>query len=282
MSESTIDLLQRGQKACSEDSCRQGNLISLGDKGRLIATGDIHGHRRNFERIVSYADLDNNPDTHVVIHEIIHGGNEDEEGGCLSYRLLFDVIKYKLKYPDRVHMLLGNHDTTFINNTKVMKGGREMNKALRDALGREFGDQTEEVKLAIRQFLFSQALAIKCANGIWFSHSLPADRYADDFDITVFKRELKINDVVKPGAAYVLTWGRRMSQKGLDKLAQKLNADVFIVGHQAQSKGYCRAGDNLIILASDHNHGCIIPIDLSRPYTTDELMASIIPIASIA
>ncbi len=277
-----IDLLGRGQSVCEQDRYRKGNVISLPGDGTLIATGDIHGHRRNFERIVSYADLAHNPKTHVLMHELIHGGSEDEYGGCLSYQLLFDAIEYKLRFPDQVHLIMGNHDTTFINNSRVMKSGREMNQALRAAMDRQFGADSEKVKLAMRQFLFSQPLAVRCPNRIWLSHSLPSDRYADEFDFNLFRRKLKINDVVKPGDAYVLTWGRRISQENLDKFARVLDVDIFIVGHQPQSKGYCRAANNLLILASDHNHGCLLPIDLSGFYTVEGLIESVVPIASIA
>ncbi len=277
-----VDLLGRGQSVCEQDRYRKGNVISLPSDCTLIATGDIHGHRRNFERIVSYADLAHNPQTHVLLHELIHGGVEDGYGGCLSYQLLFDAIEYKLRFPDRVHFIMGNHDTTFINNTRVMKGGREMNQALRAAMDRQFGTESEKVKLAMRRFLFSQPLAIRCPNRIWLSHSLPSDRYAADFDFDLFRRKLKINDVVKPGDAYVLTWGRRISQANLDRFASVLDVDIFIVGHQPQSGGYLRAANNLIILASDHNHGCLLPINLSRFYTVEGLVQSIVPIASIA
>lgn len=277
-----VDLLGRGQSVCEQDRYRKGNVLSLPSDCTLIATGDIHGHRRNFERIVSYADLENNPKTHVLLHELIHGGSEDGYGGCLSYQLLFDAIEYKLSFPDQVHLIMGNHDTTFINNTRVMKSGREMNQALRAAMDRQFGADSEKVKLAMRQFLFSQPLAVRCPNRIWLSHSLPSDRYAADFDFNIFRRKLKINDVVKPGDAYVLTWGRRVSQENLDRFARTLDVDIFIVGHQPQSRGYLRAANNLIILASDHNHGCLLPINLSRFYTVEGLVQSVVPIASIA
>lgn len=277
-----IDLLERGQSVCEQDRYRKGNVVHLPGEGTLIATGDIHGHRRNFERIVSFADLANNPKTHVLLHELIHGGDEDEFGGCLSYELLFDAIEYKLRFPDQIHFIMGNHDTTFINNSRVMKSGREMNQAIRAAMDRRFGADSEKVKLAMRQFLFSQPLAVRCPNRIWLSHSLPSDRHVDDFDFNLFKRKLKINDVVKPGDAYVLTWGRRISQENLDKFAKALDVDIFIVGHQPHSKGYSRAANNLLVLASDHSHGCLLPIDLTRFYTIDELIQSIVPIASIA
>ncbi len=282
MSKKIIELLKRGMEANYADRFRKGNLVRLPSKGMVIITGDLHGHRLNFQRIVAFADLAHNPDTHVILQEIIHGGPEDEEGGCLSYKLLFDVIHYKIWFPNRVHLIMGNHDTAFINNAKVMKNGKEMNIAMRSALDREFKHNSEDVKLALKQFLFSQALAVKCANGVFISHSLPADRYAEKFDPRIFEKQLKINDVVKPGSAYLLTWGRSHSQQMLNKMARVLNAKIFVLGHQRQEKGCSRAGNNLIIIASDHDHGCVLPMDLERSYTIEQLLDLVIPLAAIA
>ncbi|MHC4061818.1 MAG: hypothetical protein ACYSR6_09460, partial [Planctomycetota bacterium] len=74
MPQTIIDLLNKGIEANQADKCRRGNLIHLPAHGSLIATGDIHGHRRNFERITAFADLANNPDRHIILQEIIHGG----------------------------------------------------------------------------------------------------------------------------------------------------------------------------------------------------------------
>jgi hypothetical protein len=282
MPQTIIDLLNAGTQANHANKYRRNNLICLPAEGSLILTGDLHGHCRNFERITAFADLANNPDRHIVLQEIIHGGPEDANGGCLSYRLLFDVIRYKLNFPDRVHIIMGNHDTAFINNSEVMKDGREMNRAMRQAIEREFPQNADEVKLAIRQYLFSQPLALRAENGIWASHSLPGDRMVEKFDTQIFNRQLKVNDVVRPGSAYLLTWGRRHSQPVLDKLAEQLNVKVFILGHQPQEKGWNRAGDNLIIIASNHNHGCLIPIDLAQSYTVEQLVKSIVPLASLS
>lgn len=282
MSQAIIDLLNSGREACANQKNRKGNLVTLPAKGSLIITGDLHGHRRNFERIVNFADLKNNRDSHVIIQEIIHGGNEDNHGGCLSFELLFDVIKYKLEFPDRVHLIMGNHDTAFINNSRVMKAGKEMNIAMRDAIDRKFPDRREDVKLAMKQLLFSQPLAVRCENRLWISHSLPADSYLDKFDYKIFNRNLKVNDVVKPGSAYLLTWGRRTSPGSLDTLGKILDVDIFILGHQPQSKGYARVDDKLLIIACDHNHGCLVKVDLDKSYTMDGLVKSILPLAAIA
>jgi hypothetical protein len=282
MPQTIIELLNAGTQANNADKYRRDNLICLPAEGSLILTGDLHGHRRNFERITAFADLANNPDRHIVLQEIIHGGPEDANGGCLSYRLLFDVIRYKLNYPDRVHIIMGNHDTAFINNSEVMKDGREMNRAMSQAIEREFQQIGDEVKLAIRQNLFSQPLVVRAENGIWASHSLPGDWMVGKFDPKILNRQLKVNDVVRPGSAYLLTWGRRHSQALLDKLAEQFDVNVFILGHQPQEKGWNRAGENLIVIASNHNHGCLIPVDLAQSYTVEQLIESIVPLASLS
>jgi hypothetical protein len=282
MPQTIIDLLNNGIEALNADKYRHGNVIRLPAEGYLIITGDMHGHRRNFERMVNYADLDNNPDRHIVLQEIIHGGPEDSKGGCLSYELLFEAIRYKLSFPDRVHIILGNHDTAWINNSEVMKDGREMNRAMREAMEREFKQDSEDIILLTRQFLFSQPLAIRCENRIWISHSLPADRFIKKFNAKILDKKLKINDVVRPGSAYLLTWGRNHSQELLDKMAKLFDVDIFILGHQPQEQGWNQAGDNLIIIASNHSHGCIIPIDLTKSYTVEQLIDSIVPLASIS
>ena len=282
MPEKIVELLNKGMEANNADKFRQGNLIRLPSHGSLIITGDLHGHRRNFERIVALANLAQNKNTHVILQEIIHGGPEDEEGGCLSYKLLFDAVAYKVKFPDRVHIIMGNHDTAFISNTDVMKNGKEMNVAMRSALDREFRHASERVKLAIKQFLFSQPLAVKCDNGILVCHSLPGDHYAEKFDKRIFERQLRINDIIRPGSAYLLTWGRSHSQRLLDVMSKSLDADTFILGHQRQETGCSKAGNNLIIIASDHDHGCVLPIDLAKSYTVEKLLQLIIPLAAIA
>ncbi|MFQ6034926.1 MAG: metallophosphoesterase [Sedimentisphaerales bacterium] len=282
MPQTIINLLNEGAEANRTDSSRRGNLIHLPANGSLIISGDIHGHQRNLERIIAFADLPHQPDRHVVLQEIIHGGPENSEGGCLSYKLLFDAVRYKLNFPDRVHIIMGNHDTAFISDSEVMKEGKEMNRAMRQALEREFQQASTDIKLAIRQFLFSQPLAVRCDNRIWLSHSLPSDHFADKFDPQILDRQLKISDCEKPGSAYLLTWGRRHSQALLDKMAKLFDVDIFILGHQPQQQGWRQTGKNSIIIASDHNHGCLLSIELAKSYTIDELVSSMVPLASIA
>ena len=282
MTDDIISLLQNARDANYSDKFRQGNLIILPPDATLVATGDIHGHHRNFQRIITYADLASHPQRHLIFQEIIHGGPVDEKGNCLSYKLLFDAVRYKVDFPDRVHFIMANHDATFINNGQVIKDGKEMNRSMVSAIDREFQAHSSSVKSAMADFFFSQPLAVKCPNRIWLSHSLPADRYVDVFDKEIFTRKLTLEDTIQPGSAYLLTWGRKHIQDTLDKMAKLLDVDLFILGHQRQPQGWSQAGRNLLIIASDHNHGCLLPIDLSKYYSIEQLTSSIIPLASIA
>ncbi|MCF7975525.1 MAG: metallophosphoesterase [Phycisphaerae bacterium] len=277
-----LELLNQGIKANLEDRFRKKNLILLPTSGDLIISGDLHGHQRNFERIATYSDLEHHPDRHVIFQEIIHGGPKTEEGGCLSYRILLNVIRYKIQFPDQVHMIIGNHDTAFFTHTEVMKDGREMNRAMEMALTEEFPKDHAEISQGLQDFLFSQPLAIKTGNGLWMSHSLPADRWMDDFSPHIFVRPMLISDCVKPGSVYLLTWGRNMSQSWLDKLADMLKTRLFILGHQPQPEGWNRAGDNLLLIASDHNHGCLVHASLESEISMEDLINSIVPLSSIA
>jgi len=282
MAQQAIDLLRAGVQANHADSCRQGNLIRLTGPGTLVIAGDIHGHRRNLERVTAFADLVHHPQRHLVLQEIIHGGPQDTRGGCLSYQVLFDAVHLKTQFPDQVHMVLGNHDTAFITSSEVMKDGREMNRAMALALTREYGEAQPQVDAAIREFLLSQPLAVRTENRLWVSHSLPSDRMADRFDPQILDRPLQPSDCQRPGSAYILTWSRRMSQSLLDRMGRLFDVDLLIVGHQPQPEGWHIAGTNLLILASDHSHGCLIEVDLAQAYTLEGLVRSLIPLSSIA
>jgi hypothetical protein len=53
--------------------------------GDVWMTGDIHDHQRNFDKLLHAADLPNNPQRHLILHELIHGDRFDgkgAEGSC--------------------------------------------------------------------------------------------------------------------------------------------------------------------------------------------------------
>ncbi|MBM4103538.1 MAG: hypothetical protein FJ263_05720 [Planctomycetes bacterium] len=281
MPQQAIQLFRKAAELNKACPLRKGNVVHLPDRGKVIVTGDLHGHRRNFERIVQYANLENHPDTHVILQEIIHGGPEDDYGGCLSYQLLFGALEYKLRFPSQVHFILGNHDTAAICNSSVVKAGKEMNLAMKTAMRRQYKAKFHDVETAMMDYMMSQSLAVRCANRIWISHSLPTDNFAENFDLAIFDRPYTLEDIQRPNPVYQLTWGRRHSAQILELMAKRLDVDIFVLGHQPQEIGWIPVGDNTLILASEHNHGCLLTFDLTRSYTLVELIENIIAIASV-
>ena len=81
MPHQSIQLCREGAELNRSSRFRIGNVIHLSEPGRVLVAGDLHGNWRNFERIQKLADLDNNPDTYLIMQEIIHGGPEDDYGG---------------------------------------------------------------------------------------------------------------------------------------------------------------------------------------------------------
>jgi len=58
--------------------------------------------------------------------------------------------------------------------------------------------------------------------------------------------------------------------------------DFFVCGHQPQETGYDVLHEQMVILASEHNHGVFLPIDLGKPVTLEKLTGNIRPFAAVA
>jgi hypothetical protein len=275
-------LLKAGAQLNLTDPLRNGNMLNFPAEGDLIVAGDLHNHQRNFERIQSVADLKHNPQRHVIIQELIHGGPLSKEGADRSLDMLLDAIKWANDFPGRVHFLMANHDLAQVQGVAIMKDGYDLtdrfNRYLKSRALLDFSG----LQAAFKAFTYSMPLAAITVTGIFFSHSLPGPRELAAFDHTLLRRELTEADFARTGPVYQLIWGRSQTQEVLDTLSKTWWSDLFVCGHQAQDAGYGTLGDRMLILDSCHNHGTFLYIDLARQYTLDDLVASVRPLASIA
>jgi hypothetical protein len=255
---------------------RHEQVVFLPAEGELWMTGDLHDHRRNFEKLVKAVDLGNNPQRHLVLHELIHGDHYDASGAEESWVTLYKAAELKCDFPEQVHFMLANHDLAQVHGKGIMKAGLSVCEAFTKGVRKAFDGQHHVVTAAITEFLLSLPLAIKAENGIFCCHSLPTDDQIDNFDYSIFERPLTGPDyAARSGPVYQLIWGRNMSPATVDKFAEQVGASVIITGHQPQEMGYATNGDKHLILASDHNQGVFLPIDLSQSYTLDDLVANL-------
>lgn len=252
---------------------RKFQTVALPGDGEVWMTGDIHDHRNNFQKLIVNADLGNNPQRHLVLHELIHGDHFDGNGAEDSWQMLHQAAQLKCDFPNQVHFLLANHDLAQIHGEGIMKAGYSVCEAFNAGVKRDFGDRAMIVTVAITEFLLSFPLAIRCPNGLFFCHSLPTDEQIRGFDFTVFDRDLTANDYRRRvGPVYQLIWGRNVSPAGAEEFASKVGAQLLVTGHQPQDTGYAINGRHHLIIASDHNQGVLLPVSLSDSYDMSTLI----------
>jgi len=277
-----IAALDGGRKANRHDQYREGNLIKLQPPGAVIMTGDLHGNERNFERLLNYAQLHKHPKRHLILHELLHSSDISSADQCHSYGLLARAAQFKAEFPDQIHILLGNHALAQVTHDEVLKNGQAMVKAVHTALQARYGDDAARMIHAMDQFILSLPLAARTENRIWLSHSLPSMRHLADWNGSIFEKELSLDDMKNDASLHALTWDRSHSDKCLAKLRQLWEVDMFVIGHQPQAVGRARPHERVIILASDHGHGCFLPFDLEQRYSPDELFGQVKALASLA
>ena len=264
-----------------EDALRQGSLLCFPNYGQLVMTGDLHGHRRNFEKLRRFCDLPNAGARHVILHEIIH--EEIEALGAVdrSHELLLDAVRWKCDFPDQVHFLQSNHELAQLQGAEITKNGRVVTYDFDQGVREAYGTGADRVLGAIDGFIASLPLAGRTANRVFLSHSLPSPRQLPAFDPTIFSRTPTDEDFSERGSGYALVWGRYQTKATIDSLCEILDVDFFLCGHQPQDMGYEVFHDHQIILASEHDHGVFLPFDLAKPQTIERLVENIRPFVGV-
>jgi hypothetical protein len=276
------EVFQTAMEENQLSSLREQQVVNLPDEGEVWVSGDLHDHRRNFEKFFALADLGNNPQRHVILQELIHGDHWDANGAEGSWKMLYEAAEKKCDFPNQVHFLLANHDLAQVHGEGIMKAGLSVCEAFTAGVKRDFGLDATGVNLAIAEFVLSLPLAVRGPNGLFFCHSLPNDEQIPSFDYTVFDRPLTGADYRRRnGPVYQLIWGRGVTPVGVAQFAARVGASIIITGHQPQDTGYAINGDQHLIVASDHNQGIFIPLELDRPFEMRSVVRRIKRFAAI-
>lgn len=269
-----VETFEAAKEENTLSSLRSHQVVTLPAEGEVWMTGDLHDHRINFNKLIAAADLGNNPQRHLILHELIHGDHYDPTGAEDSWKTLYRAAELKCDFPNQVHFLLANHDLAQIHGEGIMKAGTSVCEAFNAAIQRDFNSGAGGVTVAITEFLLSLPLAVRCPNGMLFCHSLPTDSQIQAFDFSLFDRPLAGPDYKrKTGPVYQLIWGRNVTPAGVQAFAQRMNARLIVTGHQPQEMGFCINGDQHLIIASDHNQGVFLPMNLSETYSDATALA---------
>jgi Calcineurin-like phosphoesterase len=304
--ESVIDALRRGAQANRSASCRDGSIDRITAPGRLIATGDLHDNPIHFTKLVKAAGLDSDaPSTHshvetpdgntdgaanahaparchLTLHELIHG-DRLVNSMDFSYRVLTRAADLKSRFPELVHILLGNHELSQIAGAGIIKDGVKVVQAFNEGVEYVFGSEAAAVNQAIAEFVKSMPLALRCVcprGDILCSHSVPPAAIMQRFDPSVLSRDLTDADYEpRRGAAHLMVWGRAYDVELLEDLTERWGVSMFILGHEKAENGVKFVPPNAVVLNSDHERGVYLPIDLDHPPRPEDAAAMVVPLA---
>jgi hypothetical protein len=276
--ENTVATFQQAAEANLQTPGREGNTVVLSppSAAEVMITGDLHGHRRNFNLIRKTADLDANPRRHLVLQEVCHGGpTYPANGGCMSHTMLEDVAKLKVKYPDRVHFILGNHELAELTDYPIQKNKKMLNLMFRLGLQQTYGAATERVRQAFSPFLRNCPLAVRLAGGVFVTHSIPENCDTRRFDKSIFHRELDGTEYYERGAMFELVWGRDYRQENADAFADLVGARVLINGHEPAPEGYSAPNKTQIVLDCCGERACYVTLPTDCAWTHEEIVQRI-------
>ncbi len=276
--ENVIDTYAKATEASRQTPGLEGNIIILTPElaEEVMVTGDLHGHRRNFNLIKKTAALDSNPRRHLLLQEVCHGGpTYPQNGGCMSHTMLEDVAQLKAKYPDRVHFILGNHELAELTDYPIQKNKQMLNLLFRLGLQQMYGPAIEKVREAFFAFLRSCPLAMRLPGGVFISHSLPENVDTQKFDKSVFTRELEESDYLERTGVFQLVWGRDYRSENARAFAELLGAKVLINGHDPCPEGFAAPNDVQIIIDCCGEQACYVILPTDREFSHAEVLERI-------
>ena len=273
--DAAIRLMADGAKAGAACRYRVGALIELPPAGEVMITGDLHGNRNNFMRIVRAADLSRFTERHLVLQELVHEEDVPRDVACKSYQLVEFAARLKVTFPDRVHLLMGNHEFAELNDLPIAKRGLELNEPFQEGIIKAYGDSWPAVKAAYKTFWRSLPLAVITPNGEFICHSTPtADHMAG---ITrEYLEKLPLGEGLRRDSpAYYLVWGRDYSAEAADKFAEQMKVERLIVAHTPCDTGFQLPSHRHIVLDSSSAAACYLIVPLSEKLTQTGLASRI-------
>jgi hypothetical protein len=254
---------------------RQGNLVELAPElaDEVMVTGDLHGHRQNFNLIRRLAALDEHPRRHLVLQEVCHGGpTYPNGGGCMSHTILEDSALLKTQYPERVHLVLGNHELAELTDYPIQKSRQLLNAQFRLGLQQMYGDAAGAVHDAYRRFLRTCPLAVRLPQGVFISHSIPPNVGLRPFDPSLFSRQLTADDFCELSDLFRFVWGRDYRNSNVSAFAEMVGAKVFINGHEPCYEGFVAPNDFQVILDCSSQQAAYLILPVGKELSHGEIM----------
>jgi hypothetical protein len=231
---------------------RSGGVITLNEAtaSDVMVVGDLHGNIPAFRAALGVAALAQNPRRHLVLQELAHGPMKyPNDGGDKSHQLVDVVCALKCQFPERVHLILGNHELSELTGRPIGKNGVALNALFRQGIDTAYGDRGGDVFAAYLDLFAALPLAVRTPNRVFLCHTIPDGYELDGLDLGVLQLDHWPPEAMKRhGTVYALTWGRDTDTATADRFAAMVDADLFITGHQPCEEGFRLANVRQIII----------------------------------
>jgi hypothetical protein len=274
--ERLLSTLHRAAQCFRDTPGRRGRLVHLDTATDVLVAGDLHGNLENFRRLLKLADLAGHPGRHFILQEVVHGPHHYPAGGDKSHQLLDLVAALKCQYPDRVHCLLGNHELAQATARRISKGDLDLNAAFREGVATAYGPRAAEVYAAYGQLFAVVPVAVRTANRVFISHSLPPAGRLPDFDLAALQRDEPTEaDLLPGGSLHMIVWGRDTRPENAAAFLARVDADLLVTGHIPCDRGFDLPNDRQVILDCAASPAGYLLFPCDRPLTHAELVGSI-------
>jgi Calcineurin-like phosphoesterase len=268
-----LHTIARAVEAIRAAPNRTGRVITLVNAADVLIGGDLHGHLGNFQALMKKADLGNHPQRHFVVQEVVHGPCCYPNGGDKSHQLLDLIAALICQFPHRVHFLPGNHELAQATGRAILKGDHVLNEQFTRGIETAYRERADEVYAAYLDLIAAAPLAIRTANRVFISHSLPSALWKDDFHYEDLLRDSRPEDLDLHGSVYALVWGRDTRPANVAAFLAKVDADLLITGHIPLDTGFTAPSDRQLILDSLGSPAAYVLFPADRPLTHSELVA---------
>jgi len=160
-----------------------GRVRVLPDHGQLLISTDLHGNRADFERLrerfLALREAADDPSTihWALLGDLVHGPSDrarERDPVRFGYAdespwLVERLIELRERWPDNVHLLLGNHDHGHI-------GGPHTHKFHSDEVVALERRMSPEAIAAMRGLFRGALLAVAAPCGLLMCHGAPDDQ----------------------------------------------------------------------------------------------------------
>jgi hypothetical protein len=272
-----LNILRRAIDFVRATPGRSGHLVRLQNCAEVLVAGDLHGHVPNFQTLLQAADLTEHPTRHLVLQEVIHGQFRYPSGGDKSHQLVDLFSALKCQFPNRVHLLPGNHELAQWTDRPVGKSDEPLNELFRQGVNETYGAAGPDVYRAYCDLFRALPLALRTPNRVFLSHSLIPGRHLETFDPQRLEAErYEDREFVPGGTVYGLLWGRDTSEKTAEEFLRKVDADLLVSGHIPTDAGYDVPNPRQLIVDCSQNPAAYVLFPADRPITHDELVKGVV------